>query len=42
MSAHITKLVLCYGVALLPSTALANLSFNRTNTGMLRIPAFAG
>jgi hypothetical protein len=42
MPARITKLVLCHGITLLPPTTLANRSFNRTNTGMLRIPAFAG
>jgi hypothetical protein len=42
MSARITKFILCYDIALLPPTALANLPFNRTNTGMLRTPAFAG
>jgi hypothetical protein len=42
MSARITKFILCHGISLLLPTALANPSFNRTNTGMLRTPAFAG
>jgi hypothetical protein len=42
MSALIPKVVSCTGPTLLPPIALANPSFNRTNTGMLRTPAFAG
>jgi hypothetical protein len=42
MSALISKVVSCTGPTILPPIALANPSFNRTNTGMLRTPAFAG
>jgi hypothetical protein len=42
MLALISKVFSCTGSTILPPISLANPSFNRTNTGMLRTPAFAG